>query len=45
MADERAGSRARVDDGNGGFGIIEITFCPFDLLEKLAAISGVAVMR
>lgn len=34
----------RIDSGNAGFGIIEITACPVDLLKRFAAISGVEVV-
>jgi hypothetical protein len=33
----------RVDAGNGGDGIIEVTFCPDGLLKRFAGISGLAV--
>jgi hypothetical protein len=35
----------RIDDGNSGDGIIEITACPSDLLTKFAAISEFAVLQ
>lgn len=34
----------RIDAGNGGDGIIEVTACPYDLLKNFAKVSGVAVI-
>jgi hypothetical protein len=43
---EPAGTRlrtVRIDAGNGGDGVIEVTFCPDGLLKRLANISGLAI--
>jgi hypothetical protein len=43
---EPAGTRlrtVRVDAGNGGDGVIEVTFCPVGLLKRFAGISGLAI--
>ncbi|HEX8903528.1 MAG TPA: hypothetical protein VF771_01660 [Longimicrobiaceae bacterium] len=48
LAVPRAGKRnrtVRIDEGNAGFGVIEITACPFELLKRFAEISGVAVVE